>query len=49
MIRNYLTTALRNLTRNKLVAAINVIGLAVGFAAALLVARARPVNALRYE
>lgn len=37
MLRNYLTTALRNLTRNKLYAAINVLGLAMGFAAAILI------------
>jgi putative ABC transport system permease protein len=39
MFRNYLTTALRNLARNKLYAAINILGLTVGFAAALLTAR----------
>src|SRR5580698_8236950 len=38
MLRNYLTAALRNLVRNKLYAAINIIGLAVGFTAALLIA-----------
>ncbi len=38
MFRNYLTTALRNLVRNRLYAAINIIGLTVGFAAALLIA-----------
>jgi putative ABC transport system permease protein len=38
MFRNYLATALRNLVRNKLYAAINIIGLAVGLAAALLIA-----------
>jgi putative ABC transport system permease protein len=38
MFRNYLAAALRNLVRNRLYAAINVIGLAVGFAAALLIA-----------
>src|ERR1700748_1525378 len=37
MIRNYLAAALRNLVRNRLYAAINIIGLAVGFAAALLI------------
>jgi len=36
MFRNYLITALRNIARNPLHAAINIIGLAVGFAAALL-------------
>jgi hypothetical protein len=38
MFRNYLAAALRNLVRNRLYAAINIIGLAVGFAAALLIA-----------
>lgn len=38
MFRNYLITALRNLVRNRLYAAINIIGLAVGFAAAIIVA-----------
>jgi putative ABC transport system permease protein len=38
MFRNYLATALRNLLRNRLYAAINITGLAVGFAAALLIA-----------
>ena len=38
MFRNYFAAALRNLVRNKLYAAINIVGLAVGFAAALLIA-----------
>jgi len=38
MLRNYAITALRNLVRNKLYAAINIVGLAVSFAAALLIA-----------
>src|SRR6267142_337507 len=38
MFRNYLIAALRNLARNKLYAAINIVGLAVGFAAAILIA-----------
>ena len=38
MFRNYLAAALRNLVRSKLYAAINIIGLAVGFTAALLIA-----------
>src|ERR1700748_2556530 len=38
MFRSYLIAALRNLARNKLYAAINIIGLAVGFAAAILIA-----------
>ena len=38
MFRNYLAAALRNLVRNRLYAAINIIGLAVGFAAAVLIA-----------
>ena len=37
MFRNYLAAALRNLTRNKLVSIINIGGLAVGFAAAILI------------
>jgi putative ABC transport system permease protein len=37
MFRHYLTSVLRSLARNKLYAAINIIGLAVGFAAAILV------------
>ena len=38
MLRNYLSAALRNLWRNRAYAAINVIGLVVGFAAAILIA-----------
>ena len=38
MLRNYLLAALRNLRRNRAYAAINVIGLVVGFAAATLIA-----------
>ena len=37
MFRNYLATALRNLARNRLYAAINIAGLAIGFAAAMLI------------
>ncbi len=37
MFRNYLAAAFRNLTRNKLVSIINIGGLAVGFAAAILI------------
>jgi len=37
MFRNYLMTALRNLARNRLYAGINIGGLAVGFAAAILI------------
>ena len=37
MFRNYLTTALNNLARNKLYAAITILGLAVAFAVAILV------------
>jgi putative ABC transport system permease protein len=37
MLRNYLAAALRNFARNKLYAGINVAGLAIGFAAAMLV------------
>ena len=36
MFRNYLAAALRNLVRNRLYAAINILGLGIGFAAALL-------------
>ncbi|HEY8004582.1 MAG TPA: ABC transporter permease, partial [Phenylobacterium sp.] len=38
MLRNYLSAALRNLSRNRLYAGITIAGLAIGFAAALLVA-----------
>src|SRR5262245_46280913 len=38
MFRHYLAAALRNLARNKLYAAINILGLSVGFAAAILIA-----------
>jgi putative ABC transport system permease protein len=38
MFRNYFAAAVRNLARNHLYAVINVLGLAVGFAAAVLVA-----------
>jgi putative ABC transport system permease protein len=38
MFRNYLAAALRNLARNPLYAAINILGLAVGFSAAILIA-----------
>ena len=37
MLRNYLITALRNLMRNRLYAAISILGLAVAFAAAILI------------
>ena len=37
MLRNYFMAALRNLTRNKLVSVINIAGLAIGFAAAILI------------
>jgi putative ABC transport system permease protein len=37
MFRNYLAAALRNLVRNRLYAAINIVGLAVGLCAALLI------------
>lgn len=37
MLRNYLAAALRNLTRNKLHASINIAGLALGFAASILI------------
>ena len=38
MFRNYLAAALRNLARNRLYAALNIVGLGVGFAAAILIA-----------
>src|ERR1700722_10882595 len=37
MLRNYIMAALRNLARNRLYAAINIVGLAVGLCAALLI------------
>jgi len=37
MFKNYLAAALRNLARNRLYAAINIVGLAVAFAAAILI------------
>lgn len=37
MLRNYLAAALRNLSRNRLHAGINIIGLAIGFTVAILV------------
>ena len=39
MLRNYLITALRNLARNRLYAAISILGLAAAFAAAILIAQ----------
>jgi len=39
MLRNYLITALRNLARNGLYAAISILGLAIAFTAALLIAQ----------
>ncbi len=36
MFRNYLAAALNNLSRNRLYAAISILGLAVGMAAAIL-------------
>ena len=38
MLRNYLAAALRNLFRNGAYAVINVFGLALGFAAIILIA-----------
>lgn len=38
MFRNYLSAALRNLARNRLYAAINIVGLAIAFAAAIFIA-----------
>ena len=39
LFRNYLVTALRNLSRNRLYAAISILGLAVAFTAAILIAQ----------
>lgn len=39
MLRNYLVTALRNMERNRLYTAISILGLAVAFAAAILIAQ----------
>ena len=38
MLRNYFMAALRNLTRNRIVSFVNIMGLAVGLAAAILIA-----------
>ena len=38
MFRSYIVAALRNLARNRLYAGINIVGLAAGFAAAILIA-----------
>src|ERR1044071_2079719 len=38
MLRNYFAAALRNLMRSRLHAVLNIVGLGVGFAAALLIA-----------
>lgn len=38
MIKNYFITAFRNLTKNKIFSAINIIGLSIGIAACLLIA-----------
>ncbi|MGC3982658.1 MAG: ABC transporter permease [Steroidobacteraceae bacterium] len=38
MLRSHITAALRNLARNKLYACLNIMGLAIGFAAALIIA-----------
>ena len=37
MLKNYITTAINNLLKNKLYSAINIIGLAVGIAACLII------------
>jgi len=44
MIKNYLITAWRNLLKNKTFSTINVLGLAIGMAAFLLI-----INYLRFE
>src|SRR6478672_9691612 len=44
MIKNYLITAWRNLLKNKTFSAINILGLAIGIAAFLLI-----INYLRFE
>jgi len=38
VLRNYLLATLRNLARNRTVSVINIVGLAIGIAAALLIA-----------
>ena len=38
MLRNYVMAALRDLVRNRTYAVINVLGMALGFAAALVIA-----------
>ena len=38
MFKNYLSAALRNLLRNKSYVGVNIVGLSIGFAAALLIA-----------
>ena len=38
MVRNYIAAALRNLVRNRAYAAINLLGLALGYTAAILIA-----------
>jgi putative ABC transport system permease protein len=37
MFRNYLSAALRNIARNRLYAAVNIVGLSIGFAAAIFI------------
>ena len=37
MLKNYFRTALRNFTRNKVFASINVLGLSIGISAALVI------------
>ena len=41
MLRNYVAAAQRNLVRNRAYAAINLLGLALGYTAAMLIALSR--------
>ena len=37
MLKNYITTTIRNLLRNKVYSAINIVGLSLGLACAMLI------------
>ena len=45
MLKSYLTTAWRNIRKNKVFSAINIIGLAIGMAACLLILQYRKFRA----
>ena len=61
MLRNYLLVALRNLSRNRLSSLVNILGLAMGMAAFILIIQyvrfelsyddfhEKPAESLRYE